>query len=313
MEIHTLKHGAAQSLDRAGFDPKKLALIHTGVSLALALIITVLQFLLDQGIETTGGLSGIGTRTILSTLQMTLSTVSLILLPFWDAGFQRASLQIAGGKEAVPATLLEGFRRFMPVLRLFLLQLLLYFGLMLLCANAASMIYLLTPFSDGLMNVMDAAMADPALAEQAMLADDFVKQLMPHMTGMYIILGILLIVIAVPMFYRFRLAQFVIMDDPGVGALLAMGRSAQMMRGNRMDLFRLDLHFWWFYAAGLLLSAIGWMDVLLPAVGIELPIHADVGFFLFYLVYAVLRLLFYWQYNAKVQTTYAHFYLNRKQ
>lgn len=312
MEIQNLKTSAAHSLDRAGYDPKKLALIHTGVSLTLALITTLLQFLLDRGIDTTGGLSGIGTRTILSTLQMTLSTASIILLPFWDAGFQKVSLYIAGGKDAAPQTLLEGFRRFMPVMRLFLLQLVLYFGLMLLCANAASMLYMLTPFSDGLMGVMESLMSDPALAEQAVLSGDFMDQLMPHMIGMYVILGALLLIVAVPMFYRFRLALFVIMDDPGMGALRAMGTSAQMMRGNRMNLFRLDLSFWWFYAAGLLLSAIGWLDVLLPMIGIQLPVNADVGFFLFYILYAVLRLLLFWQCNARVQTTYAHFYLSKK-
>jgi len=313
MEIQTLKTNTARSLARAGYDPKKLALIHVGVSLALALVTTVLQFVLDRGISSTGGLSGIGLRTILSTAQMTLSTASLFLLPFWDAGFYRTSLLIASEKDARPASLLEGFHRFMPVLRLFFLQLGLYFILLLLCSNIGSAIYLLTPFSKGLMEVTKSIMADPALTEQMLLTEDYIAQLMPHVTGMYITLGILFAIVAVPMFYRFRLAMFVIMDDPQQGALMAMRTSAQMMRGNRMNLFRLDLHFWWFYAAGLLLTAIAWLDWLLPMIGIELPVNADVGFFLFYLVYAALRLLLFWQCNTKVQTTYAHFYLSRKQ
>lgn len=312
MDIKTLQNQTDRSLANASFDPKKLALLHAGISLAVSLVITVLQFVLDRGIASTGGLSGIGTRTLLSTAQMMLSTASLLLTPFWTIGFFRASLNIARGENATPATLLEGFRRFLPVMRLFLTQMVLYFGLLLLCSHAASVLYTLTPFSNGMLEIMEPLMNDPELAVQALESGELINQLMPHMIGMYVILGILFAVLGIPLFYRFRMSQFVMMDDTATGALMAMRTSGLLMRGHRMELFRLDLHFWWFYAAQVLLAVIAWLDVLLPMLGIALPVNADVGFFLFYLVYILLNLLLTWLFTARIQTTYAHFYLSRK-
>ena len=49
-----------------------------------------------------------------------------------------------------------------------------------------------------------------------------------------------------------------------------------------------------------------------PVLGISLPFQADVSFFLFYVIYLGLQLVLSWQVSARVQTTYAHFYLDRK-
>lgn len=312
MDIKALKSGADLSLSVAGYNPKKLALIHTGAALLFSLVLTVLQFVLNRGIASTGGLSGIGLRTILSTAQMVLSTAALFLLPFWEIGFSRASLLIAGGGTATPSTLLEGFRRIMPIMRLFLLQFALYMGLTLISSNIASMVFMLTPFSAGLNEAIAPLATDPEMLEQALVSSDFMMQLLPHLIPMYVILAIILAVLGIPLFYRFRMAQFAIMDEPQIGALAAMKISAVAMRNNRMNLFRLDLHFWWFYAAQILITLIGWLDQLLPMAGITLPINADVSFFLFYAVHIALSLLLAWQYTARVQTTYAHFYLTNK-
>ena len=312
MDIKALKSGADLSLSVAGYNPKKLALIHTGAALLFSLVLTVLQFVLNRGIASTGGLSGIGLRTILSTAQMVLSTAALFLLPFWEIGFSRASLLMASGGTATPTTLLEGFRRIMPIMRLFLLQFALYMGLTLISSNIASMVFMLTPFSAGLNEAIAPLATDPEMLEQALVSNEFMMQLLPHLIPMYVILAIILAVLAIPLFYRFRMAQFAIMDEPQIGALAAMKISAVAMRNNRMNLFRLDLHFWWFYAAQILIALIGWLDQLLPMAGIALPINPDVSFFLFYALHIALSLLLAWQYTARVQTTYAHFYLSNK-
>ncbi len=312
MDIQSLKANTRRSLENASYNPRKLALIHAGVSLAFSLILTVLQFVLERGIDSTGGLSGIGLRTVLSTAQMVLSTAGLLLLPFWEIGFFRASMHIARGEPATPATLLEGLRRIMPVMRLFLLQFVMYFGLILLCSNVASMIYMLTPFSQELTDQLMPLVSDPVQLEQAFANSDFINQLLPLLIPMYIILALVFGALAIPLFYRFRLSQFVIMDDPKVGALAAMRISNHMMKNNCVSLFKLDLHFWWFYLAQVLLAAVAWLDVLLPMVGISLPINADVSFFLFYIVQIFLSLLLAWQCTAGIQTTYAHFYLSKK-
>ena len=312
MTIQDLKNNTARSLQQAGYDPKKLALIHSGASLALSLVVTVLQFALDRGIANTGGLSGISLRTLLSTIQMTLSVSLLLLMPFWNAGFCHSALCLAQGTEATPNGLFAGFRRFLPLMRLFLLQALLYFAIALLCNNLASTIYLLTPFSGGLMEILEPMMDDPDLLLEMLNNGALTQQLLPHLAGMYVITGILLAILGIPMFYRLRMAVFAMMDQPRIGALMAFGISGQLMRRHRFRLFRLDLQFWWFYLAQLVLSVIGYMDVLLPMLGISLPFQADVSFFLFYVIYLGLQLVLSWQVFARVQTTYAHFYLDRK-
>lgn len=312
MTIQDLKNNTARSLDRAGYDPKKLALIHSGAALALSLVVTVLQFVLDRGIANTGGLSGIGLRTFLSTIQMTLSVSIMLLMPFWNAGFSYSALRISQGNEAAPNSLFAGFRRFLPLMRLFLLQMLLYFAITLLCNNLASTLYLLTPFSDGLMEILEPMMDDPEALVAALSEGALTQQLLPHLIGMYVITGILLAILGIPMFYRLRMAVFAMMDQPRIGALMAFGISGQLMRRHRFRLFRLDLHFWWFYLAQLLLSVIGCLDILLPVLGISLPFQADVSFFLFYVIYLGLQLVLSWQVSTRVQTTYAHFYLDRK-
>lgn len=313
MDIQNLKSRADRSLQNVGYDPKKLAVLHAGVALVFSLALTLLQLSLNHGIDSAPGLSGIGTRTILSTVQMMLSFASIVLLPFWEIGFFRATLHIAQDKTATPSTLLEGFRRMAPVLRLFLLQLVLYFGLLLISSNAASVIYLLTPFSDNLIQVMEPLIADPALTEQSLLESSItVEQLLPNLIPLYVILGIIFAVLAIPLFYRFRMSQFVIMDDPQVGALAAMKSSARMMFGHCRSLFRLDLHFWWFYLAQAVITLVAWLDVLLPALGITLPFSADMLLIIFYVLHMGLSLLLAWQCNSRVQTTYAQFYLWRK-
>jgi uncharacterized membrane protein len=312
MNIQSLKDSTRHSLENADYNPRKLALLHAGVALGVSLILTILQFVLARGIDSTGGLSGIGLRTILSTAQMMLSTASLLLLPFWEMGFFRASMHIARGEPATPATLLEGLRRFMLVMRLFLIQALLYLGLMLLCVNIASTIFMLTPFSQGLTEQLTPLVNDPVQLEQALSNPDFIAQLFPSLIPMYVIVVLVFGAFAIPLFYRFRLSQFVIMDDPQTGAFAAMRISNHMMKNNCISLFKLDLHFWWFYLAQILLAVVAYLDVLLPMVGIVLPIHADVSFFLFYIIHISLSLLLAWQYTAGVQTTYAHFYLSKK-
>ena len=61
---HEIKDAAKDALAAASYDPKKIILIHTGVSLALMLTLVVLDFLLENQISETGGLSGLGLRSV---------------------------------------------------------------------------------------------------------------------------------------------------------------------------------------------------------------------------------------------------------
>lgn len=298
-----LKTAAEQALSQAPYNPRKLALIHAGAAMALSLVLTVLNFILSRQIESTGGLGGIGLRSVLSTAQSFLSIANALILPFWEIGFIAAAIAMARRESVTPDILLSGFRRFGPVLRLNLLQLALYAGVVFLCIQISAGVFLMTPFSDPLLNATEqmAATGTAVLDEAAVVA---LSELIIPVYGIFAILFCLL---AIPLSYRFRMANFVIMDNEKLGALHAMGKSHKMMRYNRFSLFRLDLSFWWYYLLQGLTMGFGFADVFLSALGVEF-FNSDVVFFGSYIIYLLCQLGLAWWMQSRVQTTYAMAY-----
>lgn len=295
----SLKTAARSALSQAAYDPRKLALIHTGAALALSLILTIINFILTRQIDTTGGLAGMGTRSVLSTVQAMLTLGSAAAMPFWEIGFLTAAIAMARKSAFGPDTLLSGFRRFWPVLRLQLLRVALYVILGIVCVQLSSFIFIMTPLSDPLMKA-----TEPLLAEGFVLDEAMLESLAPHITPAYVVFILVFCAVAIPLLYRFRMAEFVMMDKQ-VGALRALGGSHQMMRCNRLSLFKLDLSFWWFYALQLVSAALCYGDVILAALGIPLPVSADVAFFGFLILHIICQLGLAWWAQSYVQTTYA--------
>ncbi len=313
MDIRSLKAAAAQSLAESTYDPKKLALLHTGAALLLSLVLTLLNYLLTRSIDNTAGLAGIGTRSILTSAQSLLSIVGNIALPFWEIGFLFAALSMARKESVGPAHLLEGFRRFRAVLRLLLLQTLLYTGVAMGCFYAATTIFVFTPLSNGMAEAVEGLLSGTDAAALAQQSDMIAEAVMPYMIPLYVIFGILLLVVAVPLFYRFRMAQFALMDQDAAGARAAMKASSRMTRKKRLFLFKLDLSFWWFYGAQVLILVIAFGDALLKLIGIALPVSDDAAMFLFFGAQLLLQLALAWYCGSYVQTTYAHCYDMLKQ
>lgn len=296
-----LMKNADLALSQAAYNPRILALIHTGVALGVSLVLTLISYFLTRQIDTTGGLSGMGMRSVLTTVQAMLSISSAVLMPFWEIGFFAAAIGIARQQPTGPSTLLSGFRRFGPILRLNLLRGLLIGFMGFLCLQISSGIFILTPFSNPLMEATEALMAQGTPE----INDALIATLMPLITPMYWIFGILFCVIAIPILYRFRMADFVIMDNKPIGALQALGASHKMMRYNRLALFKLDLRFWWFYALQVLSLGLCYGDELLPALGISLPVGGDAAFFLFFAIHLVCQLTLAWFAQSRVQVAYA--------
>ena len=307
MDLRTMKDAAAHSLATASYDPKKLAALHTGAALGLSLILTVINFLLTRSIDGAGGLAQLGNRAVLSTVQSLLSLAGTLALPFWEIGFLAAALRLCRRADAQPRDLAEGFRRMGPVARLYLLQ----FGLYLLVAFAAMQIagvlFSFTPFLDNTLKTMQQVLEQSSSAGQAVLDEAALQAILPALIPMYVIFFLVFVVVAIPLFYRFRMASFSLMDD-APGALKAMASSSRMMRGNRLRLFKLDLSLWWYYGAQLLIAGVAYADMLLPALGISLPLSADALFFITYAVHLLLQLALAWSCASYVQTTYAHCY-----
>ncbi len=123
--------------------------------------------------------------------------------------------------------------------------------------------------------------------------------------ALYIWLWSLLLVLpGIAAAYRYRMAVYVILDDPSLSASEAIGVSARLTYGHKLELFLLDLSFWWYYLPGLAAAALlnGYSHGLIPA------LNGPDGRLFVYLVNLLLPAAMDVAAMAYVQTTQAHAY-----
>lgn len=300
-----LKEYAARRLKQQSYSTHRLTLIHAAVAAVLLLATQAVGYALNRGIGNTGGLSGMGTRSILTTVQTVLQYATTIALPFWEIGFVFAALSIGRGNQASPKILTEGFRRFGPVLRLLLLRLVIFIGLAMACSYLSTMLYLLTPRGMELFRmVLSVTMEGGTIEQMYLLMEQNLQLVLP----LYGIMLVLYALVAAPLFYRFRLADFVIMDVPGTGAFRSMIRSWKLTKKNGFRLLLLDLSFWWYYLLCAATVVLSYLDLLLDYLGVPLAANADVLYFGFYALALAAQVLLYTWAKGKVMTTWAVVY-----
>lgn len=305
-DIRELKSTAAQRLGRAQ-EEKRIALIFGGITVMAALLVTVINYCLGLEISQSGGLSNIGIRSVLSTLQTLLPIVQTFALLCLELGYMAAMLRISRGQYTSAQTLRAGMQRFWVMVRAMLLQGLIYLGVGIACFYLGMQIFLITPMSNDFMEAMLPMLTSGSeLDVAALLADEAVQlQLLVELVPMYILVLALFCVAVVPIAYQYRMVNYVLLDKPGIGALAAMRESRAMMRRNRFALFRLDLSFWWYYGVTLLGTAVCYGDLFLVVLGVELPWSDTVSYFLFYGLYLAIVLVSCYFLRNKVEVTYA--------
>ena len=289
---------------------RQLAVFHTGIIVAAAVVITALQYMLTEGIGNTSGLSGLGRRSALETLQTVLQWANMILTPFWSLGFLNAALRWSRDQQADRRDLLTGFHRFGSCLGLMVNRALLTICVMILCINLSSGIYMMMPAADALTQLTEAAAGDMNALAQMMEEMDAAQttELLYGLIPALVIWGCLSAALLIPLLYRFRMAEFVILDQPRARGLSAMLLSAALLRRRCWQLFRLDLHFWWYYALKLLCLVICYADMLLPLMGVELPMNGDALFLLTYGLYLAALFGVEVAFRPQVDTAYAGVY-----
>lgn len=290
---------------------RKVVLIWAAVASGAGVLSSLLSMLLGSQIAGTGGLSGMELRSVLSTAQMAVSLFTMIALPFWQIGHNALALEIARTRQANLSTLPEGFRRFGPVLRFYLLQTIVYLALAVVSINVGGILFSMTPLANPLMEQMLPIMEEFYASADYQLDPATAESLMKASVPLMIVCAVLFVALCVPVFYRLRLAQLRLMDEPRCGALYAMVSSTRMMRGQCVSLFLLDLRFWWFYLGEVVIAAVCYGDLLLPALGVELPFSEDVSFFLFYIAAMAAQVALYWFAKNQLAVTYAKFYEQR--
>lgn len=302
-----LKQAAAETL-AATPNQSQIIALYAGGNLLAVLCVTLLDYLLDGMIAKTSGLSNMGSRMILQTIQTVLPILQTAALLFWDYGYISLILGISRRRSQDPRELVSGFRLLGPIFRLTLLQYAITFVVTFASVYLAMMVFMFSPFSNAISQAL-IPMMENAISITEMAADPAVAA---AVSGASIPLLLILLVIycalAVPVLYLFRMASYCLLDDPRAGALRALGRSRMMMRHNRRHLLKLDLSFWWYYLLSLVPMAICYGDWLLPMLGISLPMSETASYFLFYGLYIVAQFLYSYFFQNQVEVTYAYAY-----
>ena len=306
MTLHfdDLHREADLRLATISYSPRRLVLIHTAISLGASLVIGLLNLLFAQMIAKTGGLAGMATRSMLETAQAVLELAVTIALPFWNISLIRAALCWVRGELAEPPTLLEGFRRMRSVLGVKLLTLLIFLGISMAVSYLGTMLFLFTPFAGSLIEALDPIMQDAGALDPTLLLDDkTIGLLSSAAVPLMIFLGVIFAAIAIPVWYRIRFADFAVMD--GNRSLFSLLHSFRITKKKALEIFKIDLKFWWFYLLQLLTVTLCYGDSILAAFGIALPMSAEVSYVVFYALGIVLQGLLLWWYQANVSIVYA--------
>lgn len=292
---------------RVSNNQKKMVFIHTLISVGAMVLLTVADYLFMERINRTSGLAGMSTRANLETARVILQYLGIFLLPFWELGFTYAALEMARGQKVSTYDLKEGFRRFWPALRMMLLRLVLSFAAGIAAMQISLTTFMYTPMSDKLIELMKPFTEEGADV-QAFFAQVPFSEISAAVLPVLIMFFTLFVGIMIPILYRTRLSEFVIMDKPGTGAFASLLGSNRLMKRNCFKLFRVDLQFWWYYLLQVLVVVLCYGNTLLQLAGIALPFTDEVSFFLFYGLYALCQLLLLTLFRGRVQTTYATIY-----
>lgn len=283
---HALKQAASEALSGAP-NEKKLIIAYTGVTIGLGILLAVADSLLSKAASGSGGLSDLGRSSLVQAFQSVLPVVQLIFVTLLGMGYLRSMMNISRGQSADLQTFTQTFRLLGPILRLEVLTGLIFGGILFGCFYLGCTLYLLTPFALPLIETLNTG-STVLSAESMVITDEYLAAVMDHMLPMLGISMALFAIVALPLLYSYRLANYCLLDDPRAGAMASLRRSKALMRNRRMELFKLDVSLWWFYALDALALLISYVPMILSLLGISLPMSDSVSEYLFLGIYYVL-------------------------
>lgn len=273
----SLRQQADYSL-RRGREPKKLIYSFAGISLAISVAIFLANLWLDSQISGTGGLSNLGTRAVFSTIQQSMPLLSSVVAMCLELGFLGGLMRISRGQYADHTDLKMGFRKLWPLVRLALLQAMVYLAVGFLAFQLGGLIFTFTPWAGPLMEVMYPLYESGV----ATLDEAVLMELMVMMTPMLVIIGIVFLAVLIPFLFRMRMAYFCLLDDPNGRALAAVRESSRMMRGRFGQMLKLDMSLWLYYVSTTLVWVVLYADMIMLLLGIPFPMDAQIFSILVY-------------------------------
>lgn len=305
------RHLKQQAADRLCPEFRKLTLLHTAVTMGVLFLLAILGVVLERAINSHQGLSGMAGIGMLQTVQSTLSAAVNLLLPFWEVGIVYAAMRTVRRQDAAFPVLRQGFLRFGPMLRYYLLLTLMFIGVAIACMNflmPAMVLMPIPPSFQEMMLQMDMTVLEDPEQFYAMLSAIPYSEMVSYTVRILAICTLPYFAIILHLHYRFRFAPFLLLDETPSRALPALVYSNQLTRGHKWQLFKLDLSFWWYYLLQAAASAIVFLPDILTALGATLPLPADALYLLCYGVYALCSLAIAWFAGAYVQLTFATAY-----
>lgn len=308
MNLKNRREIKAFSSERLKASPsgQKIVVIYASLTLGLVALVTVLSFVLGLQMDQYGGLSNLSKRTMLSSLQSMLPLVRSLVIMCLNLGYFAAMLRIARGMYTSPQTLRLGFDRFWLLLRCSIFRWLILTGIIFVSLYLGVMIFMVTPFAKPVVEIVAPLVQQTSVLDTGIVIDEATYGLlMQAMTPVFCICGLLMLVLGGPVLYNFRMVNYVIIDKPAIGALAALRESKNMMRGNRFALLQLDLSLWWYYLAAAGAMVLCNCDVLLPKMGVALPMSDTVAFFVFYGLYLATSFVVHLYLRNRVEVCYA--------
>ena len=285
---------------------QKIVLIYGALILGLAALVTVGDYVLGLQIDNYGGLSNLGKKSMLSSIQSMLPFAQSLLSLCLEIGYLAAMLRIARGMYTSPQTLRLGFDRFWLLMRCTVFKGLIMTGVLFSCLYFGMMIYMVTPFSDAAVDIVAPLMSQISVLDAGIVIDDATySALVTAMAPGFVICGVLMLLLGVPILYNYRMVNYIIVDKPAIGALMALRESKIMMRGHRMELLKLDISLWWYHLAFGGITVLCYLDVLLPMMGVELPVSETVAYFVSYGLYLAASFALQFFLRNRVEVAYA--------
>lgn len=239
----------------------KLTLVYVAVLLGAQLLSGLVTFVTGLLMKNAGGLSGLGARTVLNSVDAVVALAVNLLTPFWTIGFAHCAIGLARQDPMEPQHLTEGFYRFFVILRLALAQGIVYMVVISLATNLSSILFMMLPASEKALAVAEPYITDPAAV--AAMTQTEALTFLSAMWPLLVITALIGALFLIPLFYSYRMCIYRVMDNERPGALLTTMQSRRMMKGNRLSLFKLDLSFWWYYGLMLLIYAAAYLPIFL--------------------------------------------------
>lgn len=275
----------AQIALRRGREPKKLIYAFGGITLAMSVLLYLANLWLDSRIAGTGGLSNLGIRAIFSTAKQALPLLAGFVTMCLDLGFLAGLMRISRGQYADHTDLKTGFRKFWSLVRLALLQSVLYFAIGFLSLQVGSTIFMFTPWAEPVMDILYPL----SMSETAVLDEAVVMEMAVHMGPMFLIIGLLFLIGIIPFLFRMRMAFFCLLDDPRGRAMAAIRESSRMMRRRFLQMLKLDLSLWLYYVSVAVALLVLYSDLILALLGIDFGLSTQILSLIAYLGSALVQ------------------------